>query len=226
MLLPQEWPEVWWKNVPFTSFTGICFEEWKLGAFKLMLVTTWLYQILIIVLLGLLCFFLTYPPSPVLKTNTPMNEANFPTANISRCLTSSTSAWQGIMEPLSNTFPKAKCITPLYFPVQMMQTNVKKPSEGKKQKNHHPTLHDKIWKCYDIQPGSQTTQYDKILLQRISKYPLLFQAPRFQWLFCKLFRLPFLKRIRFLLISEKQNSGTQFIMYLTNKTQELIIPGS
>lgn len=72
---------------------------------------------------GLSLFFVTCAISLVLKIYTPVNEAKFPTANITRHLMSSVSVLQRILEPLNNTFPNAKRTTPLYLPVKMAQTH-------------------------------------------------------------------------------------------------------
>lgn len=112
-------------------------------------VTTWLYQVLIIVLLGLVCFFVTCPLNLVLKIHIPMNETKFPTANITRCLISSVSVLQRILEPLNNT-SKCKMHPPLYLSVKIVQTHTQWLQKNVKEPLHKKNFTKKIWKCYDI----------------------------------------------------------------------------
>lgn len=99
-------------------------------------------------------------------------------------------------------FQTAKCITPLYLPAKMVQRHTMAT------KKYKGTLTKKITK-----PTSPNKS-------GISKNLSFLEVTHFQWRLkktLKIFKLPVLKGIRLPLISEKQNSVTQYIMCLTNK---------
>lgn len=73
---------------------------------------------------------------------------------------SSVSLLQRILEPLNNTFPKAKCTTPLYLPGKMGQTQTMAANkcEGtlKKKKTFTKNSGDVILFCCDFRVSSMT----------------------------------------------------------------------
>lgn len=144
----------------------------------------------------------------VLTIYTPMNEVPFPTVSITGCLISSVSVLSRTLEPQNHTFP-TKGTTALYLPVQTMQTHTVAANKCKGSPMLKK-LHQKIWKCHEILLCFQNIYCDKInksLLWRISKKLSFLKGACFQWQPqnpLKIFRLPFLKGIRLMAISQTE----------------------
>lgn len=168
------------------------------------------------------------PIGLVLKIYTSMNEVQIPVASILSIFSICSKQNSGAPKSHISKHKMHHCIVPTCS----NSANTHSGCQQMQRNPHAKNLHQKICKCHEILLCLQNIYYDKInksLLWSISKKLSFLKGACFPWQPqkpLKIFRLPVLKGIRFMAISEKQNSVTQYITYLMNKTQEHIIPGS